>query len=118
MRGVVDTGRVNRAISDAGAEIDSYCLNRYKVPFTTVPPMIRKSAVAIAIYNLFQGKHGAPEDRRTDYKDTISWLSKVLSGDAGIGVQPEPDTPEEASATAIKSNARPQIFSPSTMEKY
>ena len=52
---------VTRAIADADAEIDGYCGKRYSVPFDTVPPIIRKFAVDIAIYTSTRGARVRPK---------------------------------------------------------
>lgn len=117
--GLVDTDKVTRAIADADAEIDAYCGKRYKVPFDSVPAMIRKVSVAISIYNLFQGHSGAPEDRETDYKNAIAFLDRVSKGSVSLGVQPPPDPPDEGhtSGSAIAST-RVKTFGEDTMEKF
>ena len=117
--GVVDTARVTRAITDADAEIDGHCGKHAKVPLDPVPPLVRKFSVAIAIYNLFQRRHGAPEDRERDYKDAVRFLERVADGRATLGVQPPPDPPgEDDVSDSPLVNTRPQIFGTDTMEKY
>ena len=51
--GTVEQGRVDEAIAQADAEIDSYCAVRYSVPVTPVPAMLRKLSVDIAVYALY-----------------------------------------------------------------
>jgi len=116
--GVVDTARAGRAIDDADAEIDSYCGRLYKVPFDPVPAMIRKTAVAIAVYNLFQGRHGAPDDRLRDYNNAVAFLRAAAKGDVTLGVSPAPAAPAETTAAAAKLSTRTKIFGSDTMEKY
>ncbi len=116
--GAVDTDKADRAIADADAEIDAYCARLYQVPFATVPPMIRKQSVAIALYNLYQGRHGATEDRQRDYDNAVKFLKLVNKGDISLGVLPAPAAPEDTTAAAAKVSARDKIFSPGTMEKY
>ena len=72
--GGVDDDVVARAIADADALIDSYCGTRYSVPFSTVPDIVRKLSVEIAIFHLYGRRRGAPEDRRKRYDDAVSFL--------------------------------------------
>jgi len=57
--GTVDADVVSRAIADADAEIDSYCATKYDTPFTTVPAVIRKLSVDMAIYNVYARRMAA-----------------------------------------------------------
>ena len=117
--GVIDTARTDRAISDAGAEIDGYCGGRYKVPLSPVPGIIRKFCVDIAIYNLFQRRQGAPEYREKSYENAIKFLQNVAKGVVSLGVQPPPDSPGEDEYTdGGKVSTRDKEFSPDTMAKY
>ena len=106
--GIVDEGKITRAIADADAEIDSYCGTKYDVPFSTVPVMIRKMSVDIAIYNLYARRRGAPEDRKERYDDAISFL-KDPRGIASLGGDgPSADDDSGPEATTVKSD---RVFS-------
>lgn len=84
----VNTGNVEKAIADAGAEIDSYASVRYKVPFNPAPALIKKLAADIAIYNLFSRKWTGEEENIivTRYKDAVKLLDKISQGAVQIGV--------------------------------
>jgi len=75
--GSIDADVITRSIADADAEIDGYCGVRYTVPFTTIPTIIRKVSVDIAIYNLYARRHGAPEDRQKRYDNAVKFLLNV-----------------------------------------
>ena len=107
--GVVDEGKVTRAIADADAEIDSYCGTKYDVPFSTVPVMIRKMSVDISIYNLYARRRGAPDDRKKRYDAAISFLKDVSRGIASLGGDgPSADDDSGPEATTVKSD---RVFS-------
>ncbi|WP_319521663.1 DUF1320 domain-containing protein [uncultured Desulfosarcina sp.] len=116
--GVIDTSRTDRAMADAEAEIDAYCASRYRVPLSPVPGIIRKFCVDIAIYNLFQRRIGATEERQRDYKNAVTFLQNVASGKATLGQQPEPEAPDESTGQASLVGTRTKIFGPDVMEKY
>lgn len=107
--GAVDISVAVRAIADADAEIDGYCATRYAVPFATVPALIRKVSVEIAIYNLYARRQGAPEDRRRRYEDAVRWLKDVARGVVALGA----DAPAEASDGGPETTVakRDRIFS-------
>ena len=116
--GSIDTSRTDRAISDAESEIDAYCAGRYKVPLDPVPGIIRKFCVDIAVYNLFQRRSGATDERQRDYKNAIAFMQNVAAGKASLGQQPEPEAPEESTGQASIVGSRVKIFDPDQMEKY
>jgi phage gp36-like protein len=97
---------VARAIADADAEIDSYCGVRYSVPFSTVPPVILKFSVDIAIYNLYARRKGAPEDRKTRYDNAVRFLKDVSKGLASLGKDDPDSTPAERHMPDIDQSDR------------
>ncbi len=103
--GVVDDDVVTRAIADADSEIDSYCAAHYEVPFSTVPAMVRKLSVDIAIYNLYARRKGAPEDRKARYDSAIRFLRDVSTGKASLG-STEPDESDGGPEATTKKSDR------------
>lgn len=96
--GEVNDARVDKAIADACGEIDGYLGSRYPLPLATVPAIVRKCAVDIAIYNLFSRILGAPEERRNRYKDAVAFLAKVGSGAISLGAGDPDGTPKPSEA--------------------
>jgi len=94
--------KIARAIEDADSEIDSYCGERYSLPFSPVPTLIRKLSVDIAIYGLFARRQGAPEDRKIRYDNAVKLLLKLAEGTLTLG----------ASAPAETKSPRPQFAHP------
>ena len=73
--GSINQGRVDEAIEQADAEIDSYCAGRYAVPFSTVPDIVKKLSVDISIYNLYSRLvRDMPEVRAERYRSAIKQL--------------------------------------------
>ena len=114
--GSVDTSVTDRAVADADSEIDGYCGRRYGVPLSPVPTIIRKFSVDIAIYNLFSRRQGAPEDRRTRYKDAVKFLENVARGLISLGADDPDATPSDAQKPKISFSDR--IFSRDKMQGY
>ena len=114
--GAVDDDVISRAIADADAVVDVYCHERYTVPLTPVPAMIRRVSVDIAIYNLYSRRDdSAPETRQDRYKEALRFLEKVAAGKIGLGVAtPAPaDTPDSID---LASNTR--IFTRDKMDGF
>lgn len=112
--GSVNQARVDEAIAQADAEIDSYCGGRYTVPFTTVPDIVKKISVDIAIYNLYSRKvEVIPETRAERYKNAIRQLGDIAKGIITIG-EPEADVPE-AGGVQINTTTDDRVFTKDTM---
>ncbi len=111
----IQTAVITRAIADSDAEIDGYCSTKYAdLPFSTVPVMIRKISVDIAIYNLFSRRRGATEDRLQRYKDAIKFLSNVANGTVSMGGDApaeDSDAGPEAITYGTKTDITDRVFS-------
>ncbi|MFH1984125.1 MAG: DUF1320 domain-containing protein [Pseudomonadota bacterium] len=113
--GAIDADVVTRAIADADGEIDAYCGKRYAVPFSTVPAIIRKLSVDMAIYNLFARREGAPDDRSKRYDSAIRLLRDVGKGAVSLGADDPDGTPPETNAPQMSTENPARIFSRSKM---
>jgi phage gp36-like protein len=103
--GAVDDAIVEQEIENAAGEINGYCAERYPVPLSPVPPIIRKFSVDIAIYNLFARRKGASDDRKARYDNAIRFLRNVSSGRVSLGASaPEPVTTTDS--VAMESGTR------------
>lgn len=109
--GTVNQGRVDEAIAQADSEIDSYCGGRYSVPFATVPGIVKKISVDIAIYNLYSRRvEVIPETRADRYKNAIRQLEGISKGVISIGVDPAPSAATQSSNT-VEIATSEKIFS-------
>jgi phage gp36-like protein len=106
--GTVDANKVTAAIAGADALIDGYCGKKYSVPFSTVPALVARFSVDIAVYNLYGRRKGAPEDIRTRFKDAVDFLKGVASGSNSLGE----DDPEgvDSSAPQMATTNPARIF--------
>lgn len=118
--GVIDQAIIDEKIADAQTEIDSYCRAQYSVPFQTVPGLIRKLTVDIALYNLVS-RRGMDEDSPDvilvkRYRDATKLLENLAKGIVTIGPTAVGDpTPQPQQATVISS---PRLFSRRSMEGF
>lgn len=78
--------RIEQALADASARIDSYLRRRYTVPLAApVPDVIVRAACTLARYDLAMGGDREPtEQMRLAQKDVIGWLEKIASGQATL----------------------------------
>jgi len=84
----INSDRVNNAIDNADAMINSYLCGRYSVPFAGTPDaIIKKISVDMTIGNLYESAYG-----RTTVPSTIVWrrlnsiklLKDIQSGVVGL----------------------------------
>lgn len=101
--GTLDTGRVAQALADANAQVDGYLGTRYTLPLSTVPPALTLNACDVARYRLAR----MPTDEmRQRYQDALRWLGKVATGEYGLGVDAQGQTPAETSGIQISADRR------------
>ncbi|HHT9137382.1 MAG TPA: gp436 family protein [Candidatus Wunengus sp. YC60] len=116
--GSVNTTRVNEAIAQADAEIDSYCARLYTIPFSPVPDLVRKFSVDMAIYHLFSRRiEEMPEIRKDRYQNAIKQLESIAKGIMSLGEQPEPAQPSGGSVRTNKT-IDDRIFTSDMMKGY
>jgi phage gp36-like protein len=114
--GVVNQSRIDEAIAQADAEIDSYCGSRYTVPMSPVPDIAKKISVDIAIYNLYSRRlEQIPETRAERYKNAIRQLEGISKGIISIG---EETAPTEAGGPEANKTADDRTFTKDNMEGF
>ncbi len=85
----IDGPRVENALADATALIDSYLRARYAVPLSPIPREIIRACCYLARYDLAQGGEQKPSEQMTkDRDDTLAWLSDMASSDGRLDALP------------------------------
>lgn len=74
---------INRALADAGSEIDSYVSTRYSVPLTPVPSFINRTACDLARYYLYDDQVTETIQKRRD--GAIGVLRDISTGKSSLG---------------------------------
>lgn len=83
--GEINTGKVERALTDATAMIDSYLRGRYIVPVASPPADLVRAACIIARYDLAKSARSEPtEQMGKDYDAICKWLADIQKGAAII----------------------------------
>lgn len=86
--GAVDEAIVTSAVADASEEIDGYVGSKYALPLSSMPGILKKLCVDVAIYNLYARRHDSIPDMRKDrYENAIKFLMAVAAGKISLGVQ-------------------------------
>lgn len=102
--GAVDTDVLQRAIDDAGAEIDAYVGARYELPLSTVPRSLVRVACDLAYYNLFD--LGAPEETAKRRESDIRFLRAVADGKLTLGLSESGSQAKPADGAEMHSGGR------------
>ena len=77
--GVINDDWINEAIEAADAQIDMNCEKKYTVPFTTVPKIIKKWSVQLALCWLYRRSNMAnksAEDECGKINDSLTLISE------------------------------------------
>jgi phage gp36-like protein len=115
--GTVDQDVVNNAIQDADEEIDGYLRGRYTLPLDTVPNLVKKISVDIAIYNLYTRKsENVPETREKRYANAVKLLKQINQGLITLGNE-DGDAPEPGQYKSNK-NSESRTFSKDVLDKF
>lgn len=93
---------LDRALSGASAEIDGY-LVRYSGQVLSLP-ILTRYCCDMARYRLY--RDAAPDEVRNRYKDAVSYLKLVASGQISLGVAAE----TAASETTIQFTTGQKVF--------
>ncbi len=90
--GVADTNVLTEALEWADDQINAYCGARYQVPFASVPGVINKAAVDLAVYYLYSRRatSDVPPIRKQRYDAVMKFLRDAADGKVSLGVQPAP----------------------------
>lgn len=74
----VNTSRLEKALTTASGEINSYLATRYSIPISPVPEILKTYCIDIAWYRLAQ--NNAPEQYATRYNNAIARLKDIEKG--------------------------------------
>lgn len=73
-------------LANASALADSYLSSRYRVPFLTYGPDLKRAVLDVAIYDLLSARgmslDGSDANYRARYQDALKWLGAINNGTA------------------------------------
>lgn len=109
---VLDTDALDLRLATATDEVNSYLIKHYAtvLPLDPVPPVIVEATGTIALYKLSHTAGLVTEEQRKRYEDTITFLSKLASGQAQLDIDvPEGETaPGEIKGGSILGEDNPE----------
>ncbi|MCP4108566.1 MAG: DUF1320 domain-containing protein [Desulfobacteraceae bacterium] len=114
-----DTGRTEKAIRDASNEIDGHVGVKYSTPLSPVPDIIVKFAVDIAVYNLYGRREQGPPDTKVErYENAVSFLKRVATGKASLGISDPGGNPLLDGAPIMSRKNPKRIFTRESMRDF
>ncbi|ODS10927.1 gp436 family protein [Vibrio scophthalmi] len=105
----LDTEAVELAIKDATDEINSF-LKRYALPLPSVPSIINRLAISMAMYWLADRDNAVSELVQKRYDSALQTLREISAGKRDLGL-PGIDKPQETSSGKVEviSGYRPSM---------
>lgn len=86
--GIADQAVINRVLADAQAEIDGYLGTRHILPLSETPPLIRRLAVDLGIWNLYTRRDLITEARKLQVESARKLLQRIAEGTVTLGLPP------------------------------
>lgn len=109
----IDDTAVTKALADQADEIDVYLSARCDLPLTTVPGVLKRLNVDMAVYQLAGDE--VQEHQQKRYENAVNLLIRISKGEVKLGL-PEESQPEESETMAV--DAADKLFGRDTLAQY
>lgn len=117
--GTINPQRLEEAVAQADADIDSYLSGKYAVPLTPVPAVVKKLSADIAVYNLYSRRlEQIPETRAERYRNAVRMLEGIARGTISVGAATTPEPAADAGGPEATRTADERTFTKTTMEGF
>ena len=108
----VDQSKVESALNDASAEMNTYLGSVYSLPLTDPNPYLKTICCDITRFRLWDD--AVSEEVRKRYEDAVAWLKKVVKGDVSLGIENQ----EEVFYATTSTNAGNRTFTRSNLDDF
>lgn len=106
--------RINKVLVDAESLIDGFIADRYTVPLSPVPRLVKRYACDIAIYFLWGDAAGKDSTQERDYNAALKMLGLIRDGKMSLGEQPDAEKiPDRVAPELVINN--PRVFTRDTL---
>lgn len=118
--GAINTSIVNSAIADAESLINMYIRSHATLPLTVVPTMIKKIAVELSKFYLYERRGDVPENVKESYDEQKSLLKDIQKGVASLGVETETEDTKVTDSGRFVTNktSDSKVFSEELLNNY
>lgn len=114
--GSIDTTALSDSLDQATSELDSYIGVRYDLPLVTVPAVLVRFCVDVAVYVACPNPAELTEEKIRRYDAAIKWAKGVAKGEVSLGTV---DTPtgvdEEGGSITTNYDTDRRIFTRTKM---
>lgn len=113
--GVIDSAKVELAIKDASAEINSYLANRYPVPVQDQSNVLVAACCDLARYTLYSIQ--PTEEVTQRYQQRVAWLRDIAQGRAHLNQISETSRSEVLAVSTSRTEAD-RLFTTDTLKGF
>lgn len=110
--GAVDQDKVESALNDASAEMDTYLGSVYTLPLSDPNPYLKTICCDITRFRLWDD--AVSEEVRKRYEDAVAWLKKVVKGDVSLGIE----NTEEVFHAAMSRSTSDRTFTRNSLDDF
>lgn len=110
--GAVDQSKVESALNDASAEMDTYLGSVYTLPLSDPNPYLKTICCDITRFRLWDD--AVSEEVRKRYEDAVAWLKKVVKGDVSLGIE----NTEEVFHAATSRSTSDRTFTRNSLDDF
>lgn len=114
--GVIDTAKVETALTDASAEMNSYLANRYTVPVQEQSKMLTAVCCDLTRYQLYSVQ--PTEEVTQRYQQRISWLRDIAANRASLNQISEPTSTSVSLAVSVSHTDADRLFTLDTLKGF
>lgn len=107
-----DLAAVDKALADASAEIDTYLASRYPLPLPSVPAVLEKVCVDMALYKVVREGTALAEDYRLRHEDARQLLRDIAAGKAALDLP----APHSDARKEVHVAGNPRLFTRGTLK--
>ncbi len=108
----IDQSKVESALNDAAAEMDTYLGSVYSLPLADPNPYLKTICCDITRFRLWDD--AVSEEVRKRYEDAVAWLKKVVKGDVSLGIE----NTEEVFHAATSRSTSDRAFTRSSLDDF
>jgi len=114
--GTADAAVIAEAIATADGDIDGYLQERYTLPLSSTPEIVKNISVDLSIYNLYSRRDIDNPVRTARNTAALKKLTDIAKGVISLGLT----TPESETGGSIQSTTEDtdRIFDSDTMENF
>lgn len=109
--GDADAAAFSDALDQATSELDSYIGVKYDLPLVTVPAVLVRFCVDVAVYVSSPNPAELTDEKKDRYAAAIRWARGVAKGEVSLGTVDQPTVAEEEGGSVQTSpSASDRLF--------